>query len=97
MRQSPLCRLDNAAFLGIAGSADKAALHGDWIRACDLYGSALALWRGPVAADLDCLQSQICLIELNCRRSELVLRYADAAAMANQHIRALDPMPLTVD
>jgi DNA-binding SARP family transcriptional activator/DNA-binding XRE family transcriptional regulator len=85
----PHCRLDTADFADLARSGGKAVAGGEPSKACTLYERAMDIWRAAAVADLDCLQEHPSVIDLNRQRSELVARYADAAALSGDHARAL--------
>jgi len=89
LRGGPRLRLDADEFTGLARSGDEAAAGGELERACELYERALEVWRGAAVADLDCLQEHPLVVALNRMRSELAMRYVDAAAAAGDHARAM--------
>jgi DNA-binding SARP family transcriptional activator/DNA-binding XRE family transcriptional regulator len=72
-------RIDVTEFLGIAARATHVAERGDYGLACRLYESSLAVWRGPVLADVEVPRQHPALADLAHRRDEVVLRYARAA------------------
>jgi len=80
--------VDLAAFQQWARRADEAARR-DPARACEFYERALALWRDDALADVDLLWQHPAVTALGCRRAELVLRFADAAAAVGAQVSAL--------
>lgn len=89
LQSGPHFRLDSADFGGLASNGDIAVADGAPDRGCGFYERALQLWRGGAVADLDCLQVHPLVAALNRQRSEVAVRYADAAALAGGHARAL--------
>jgi DNA-binding SARP family transcriptional activator len=90
LQSGPLCLLDSTEFAGLVRAGDKATAAGLPLnRACDFYERALEIWCGGAVADLDCLQEHPAVVNLNRQRSDLVVRYADTAAMAGDHGRPL--------
>jgi DNA-binding SARP family transcriptional activator len=83
------CRLDSADFTHLALGGDKLHSGGQADGACRSYERALALWRDRAVADVDCLQQHPVVVALNRQRSEVVRRYAEAAALAGDASRAL--------
>lgn len=83
------CGLDSADFADLALGGDKFFSGGQAERACHSYERALALWRDCAVADIDCLQQHPVVVALNRQRSEVVRRYAQAAALAGDASRAL--------
>ncbi|HTU72633.1 MAG TPA: BTAD domain-containing putative transcriptional regulator [Trebonia sp.] len=86
------CRLDSADFAGFTQGGDRLLAAGVADRACSLYERALGLWRDGAVADLDCLRQHPVAVTLNRRRSEVVRRYARAAAQAGEPSRALEEL-----
>jgi DNA-binding SARP family transcriptional activator/DNA-binding XRE family transcriptional regulator len=86
------CRLDSADFADLTLGGDKFLSDGQAERACLSYERALALWRDSAVADIDCLQQHPVAVALNRQRSEVVRRYAQAAALAGDVSRALDEL-----
>jgi DNA-binding SARP family transcriptional activator len=89
LQSGPRCLLDSVEFAGLRCSGDQAAAAGELDRACECYERALGLWRGDAVADLDCLQEHPLVVDLNRQRSDLVVRYANVAAMTGDPGRAL--------
>jgi DNA-binding SARP family transcriptional activator len=83
------CGLDLTVFRDLIRQARQAASRRDRARACDLYQRALGLWRGDVLADIDLLREHPAAVEVECRRCEAVLGYAEAAASAGYNDRVL--------
>lgn len=83
------CWLDRADFADLALEGDKFLSGGRVERACRCYERALALWRDSAVADVDCLQQHPVVVALNRQRSEVVGRYAQAAALAGDASWAL--------
>jgi DNA-binding SARP family transcriptional activator/transcriptional regulator with XRE-family HTH domain len=57
--------------------------------ACQLYEIALSLWRGSALEDIDLLGEHPLVTNLNVQRSEVTIRYADAAAQIGAHHQVL--------
>jgi DNA-binding SARP family transcriptional activator len=89
------CQIDVDEFSRLAQAGHAAVDGGHPGRACELFEAALALCRGHTLGDIDVVQDHAAVTAVNIRRSEAVLRYADAAAMtgadrkALPHLRAL--------
>jgi DNA-binding SARP family transcriptional activator len=77
--------LDVIEFAGLASRADDARADGEYSTACELYARALGLWRGEPLADVDILRGHPAVIGLGQRRTEVVLKYAEAASAAGWH------------
>jgi DNA-binding SARP family transcriptional activator len=71
--------LDLIEFGQRAGQADTAHAAGQLDLACRLYARALNLWRAEPLADVQVLSSQPAVFGLGHHRTDVVLRYADAA------------------
>jgi DNA-binding SARP family transcriptional activator/DNA-binding XRE family transcriptional regulator len=80
--------VDLAIFWRYARRADEAA-RCDPARGCELYEQALALWRDDALADVDLMWQHPAVTALGCRRAELVLGFAGAAAAVGAQARAL--------
>jgi DNA-binding SARP family transcriptional activator len=89
LQSGPRCLLDSDEFVGLVRAGDNAAADSVLNRACEFYERALELWRGSAVADLDCLQEHPLVVDLNRQRSDLVVRYANAAFMTGDPGRAL--------
>jgi DNA-binding SARP family transcriptional activator/DNA-binding transcriptional regulator YiaG len=89
LQTDPLCQLDSAEFFTNVQRGDTALAASRPDRACHFYRHALDLWRDKTLADLDLLQEHPSVVNLNARRSEVIIRYADAAASASTHAEAL--------
>lgn len=74
--------LDLAMFRQVILQAREAAARPDPAAACERYERALGLWHGDVLIDVDLLRGHPAAIEATRRRSEAVLEYAEAAALA---------------
>jgi DNA-binding SARP family transcriptional activator/DNA-binding XRE family transcriptional regulator len=83
------CQVDVHEFTRLAQAGREAMDQGQPAGACELLGRALSLGRGPTLNDIDLLLDHPAVIEVNVRRSDAVLRYADAAAMTGADDRAL--------
>ena len=73
--------VDLLAFSHWVERADSAAAQRDPARACEHYERALAVWRGDALADIDLLREHPAVTWLASRRADVVLRYAEAAAL----------------
>jgi DNA-binding SARP family transcriptional activator/DNA-binding XRE family transcriptional regulator len=82
-------RLDSDDFAALTARGDRLIADGDADGACCCYEQALALWRDRALADIDCLQQHPAAVALNRQRSEVVKRYARAAAAAGDASRAV--------
>jgi DNA-binding SARP family transcriptional activator/tetratricopeptide (TPR) repeat protein len=82
-------QLDLLAFEQMARQAQETAAAGDVAGACELFESALGLWRGEPLADIEILRDHPTVTSLTLRRGALILAYADAAFRAGQHTRVL--------
>jgi DNA-binding SARP family transcriptional activator/DNA-binding XRE family transcriptional regulator len=73
-------QLDLSAFQQAA--RDARAARADPVHACDLYGQALAMWRGDILSDIDLVRGHPAVVAVACQRAEAVLGYAEAAVLA---------------
>jgi DNA-binding SARP family transcriptional activator/DNA-binding XRE family transcriptional regulator len=81
--------LDLAEFAGLAGRARHAVAAGDTTAGCALYEQALGLWRGHPLEGIGPLYGHPAITELDRRRGDVVMEYADAAASAGQPDRVV--------
>ena len=100
-RLRPPVRTDAGEFALLAERADLAVRSGDLATACELYESALRLWRGEPVSDVDLLSGHPAVVGLAWQRSAVVVGYAEAAATAGwpdkavahlQALAALEPL-----
>ncbi|HEY2549686.1 MAG TPA: BTAD domain-containing putative transcriptional regulator [Streptosporangiaceae bacterium] len=77
-------QLDLLVFEAHARSAAQACAAGELGAACEAYARALGTWRAEPLADVDILHAHPVVVALRQRRSDLVLRYADAATAAGR-------------
>ncbi len=82
-------QLDLLVFEAHAGEATRAHAAGELGPACAAYALALDTWRGEPLADLEILHAYPAVVALRQRRSDLVVRYAEAAAAAGWHEQVL--------
>jgi DNA-binding SARP family transcriptional activator/DNA-binding XRE family transcriptional regulator len=87
--RSEQARIDLVAFERTVQRADEAVTGGVPDLGCQVYEQALGLWRGDVLADIDLLRLHPAVTTLACTRTEAVVHYAEAAAAAQAHTRAL--------
>lgn len=74
------------------------ASEGDLVAAADEYATALALWRGPVFADLpESLRTGPVSAAVGARRVRAALAYADIALVIGDHDRAASALRPLVD
>lgn len=81
--------LDVLAFQDHVAQARAAHGAGAFPAACDRYERALRLWRGDPLADVDLLRAHPIVAALCTQRARAVMEYAEAAAGAGRHERAL--------
>ncbi|HEY7143553.1 MAG TPA: BTAD domain-containing putative transcriptional regulator [Streptosporangiaceae bacterium] len=82
-------QLDLMVFEAHANRATRAHAAGELGLACEAYARALDTWRAEPLADLEILQAHPVVVGLRQRRSDLVVRYAEAATAAGRHERVL--------
>jgi DNA-binding SARP family transcriptional activator/tetratricopeptide (TPR) repeat protein len=75
-------QLDLLVFDAYASRAPRAHEAGEPGPACEAYARALDTWRGEPLADLEVLHAHPAVVALRQRRSDLVIRYAEAATAA---------------
>lgn len=90
-------QLDLLAFDQMARLARETAAAGDAAGACELFESALGLWRGEPLSDIEVLRDHPAVISLALRRGALILEYGDAAFRAGQHARVLPHLRALAD
>ncbi len=81
-------QLDLTVFAARASRATRAQAAGELGEACDHYSSALGIWRAEPLADLEILHAHPVVVALRQRRSDLVIRYAEAATAAGRPRRS---------
>jgi DNA-binding SARP family transcriptional activator/DNA-binding XRE family transcriptional regulator len=81
-------QVDSLAFRELTRRSQDALTEGEHALACQLYEDALSLWRGSALQDIELLAEHPMVANLNIQRSEVTIRYADAAAQigAHQHV-----------
>src|ERR1700678_1414778 len=72
-------QIDLMVFEAHASQATRAHTAGELGPACEAYARALGTWRAEPLADLEILHAHPAVVALRQRRSDLVLRYAEAA------------------
>jgi DNA-binding SARP family transcriptional activator len=85
-------QLDALEFAGLAARARQRAAAGDAAASCELFARALGLWRGEAAADVGLLRGHPAVAALARQRTAAVLEYAEVAAGAGWHERALEQL-----
>jgi DNA-binding SARP family transcriptional activator len=78
-------QLDLMVFEEHAGRATRAHAAGEVSQACEAYARALDAWRADPLADIEILHAHPVVVALRQRRSDLVIRYAEAATAAGRH------------
>jgi DNA-binding SARP family transcriptional activator/Tfp pilus assembly protein PilF len=86
------CDFDQVTFATLVSHARDRHAEADLPAACEAYDQALDLWRGEPLADVDALRHHPAVTRLNMQRAEAVVGYAEAAAAAGWHDRALVPL-----
>jgi DNA-binding SARP family transcriptional activator/tetratricopeptide (TPR) repeat protein len=81
--------VDLMVFEAFAARATRAHAAGELGPACDAYARALATWRAELLADIEILSAHPAVVALRQRRSDLVLRYAQAAPAAGRQEEVL--------
>jgi DNA-binding SARP family transcriptional activator len=84
--------LDQIEFARRAARAQEAHAAGEVEAACELYARALGPWRGEPLADVKVLSSHPAVLDLGHQRTDVVLKYADAAFQAGKHDQVLRPL-----
>jgi DNA-binding SARP family transcriptional activator len=75
-------QLDLMVFEAHASRATRAQAAGELGPACEGYASALDTWRAEPLADIEILHTHPAVVALRQRRSDLVIRYAEATTAA---------------
>jgi DNA-binding SARP family transcriptional activator/DNA-binding XRE family transcriptional regulator len=78
-------QLDLMVFEAHASRAARAHAAGELGPACEAYARALDTWRAEPLADVEILHAHPAVVALRQRRSDLVIRYAQAATAAGRH------------
>jgi DNA-binding SARP family transcriptional activator/tetratricopeptide (TPR) repeat protein len=78
-------QLDLMVFEAHANRAAQAHAAGELGPACRAYARALDTWRAEPMADIELLHAHPVVVALRQRRSDLVIRYAEAATAAGRH------------
>jgi DNA-binding SARP family transcriptional activator len=87
--QASVEELDVLAFRELTSRADGVFSAGDAAAACELYGEAVAMYRGDPLADIDLLKGTPAVAKLAAERTLAFTRYAQAACAAGWHERTL--------
>ena len=82
-------QLDLMVFEAHASRAARAHAAGELGLACGAYAQALDTWRADPLADIDVLHAHPIVVALRQRRSDLVIRYAEAATATGWHEEVL--------
>ncbi len=80
-------QLDLLVFDAQASRAARAQAAGELGQACEAYVRALEAWRAEPLADLEILHAHPVVVALRQRRSDLIIRYAEAATAAGRRKR----------
>src|SRR5580692_7409915 len=78
-------QVDLMVFEAHARRATRAHAAGELGLACESYASALGTWQAELLADIELLHSHPAAVAARQRRSDLVIRYAQAATATGQH------------
>jgi DNA-binding SARP family transcriptional activator/tetratricopeptide (TPR) repeat protein len=78
-------QLDLMVFQAHASCAARAHTAGELGPACEAYARALDTWRAEPLADIEILHAHPVVVALRQCRSDLVIRYAEAATAAGRH------------
>jgi DNA-binding SARP family transcriptional activator/DNA-binding XRE family transcriptional regulator len=81
--------VDSLAFREFTRGGHDALAEGEHALACQLYEDALSLWRGSALQDIELLAEHPMVTSLDIQRSEVTIRYADAAAQIGAHQQVL--------
>jgi DNA-binding SARP family transcriptional activator len=82
-------QLDLMVFDAHAIRATRAHAAGELGPACEAYARALDTWRAEPLADIEILHPHPVVVALRQRRSDLVIRYAEAATATGRHDEVL--------
>jgi DNA-binding SARP family transcriptional activator len=82
-------QVDLLVFEALARRATRAHAAGEFGPACEAYARALDTWRADLLADIEVLHAHPAVVALRQRRSDLVIRYAEAAAAAGRQEEVL--------
>jgi DNA-binding SARP family transcriptional activator/DNA-binding XRE family transcriptional regulator len=83
------CQLDSTVFSQLANRGHDAMERGDHVRSVELYERSLSMWQGRVLDDIEPLHDHPVVVDLNRQRSDVAIRYADAAARTRTQDRVL--------
>src|SRR5215469_956632 len=78
-------QLDLMEFEAHASRAARVHAAGELGLACEAYARALDIWRADPLADIEVLHAHPVVVSLRQRRSDLVIRYAEAATETGRH------------
>lgn len=81
--------LDLLLFRDLAARAADMRERGDDVAACELYESAVGLWRGDPLADVERLSGHPGIVRLRQQLTTVLLQYAELACALGQHYRVL--------
>ncbi|HWF82368.1 MAG TPA: BTAD domain-containing putative transcriptional regulator [Streptosporangiaceae bacterium] len=82
-------QLDLMVWQAHASRAMRAHAAGELSPACEAYARALDTWRAEPLADIEALHAHPVVVALRQRRSDLVIRYAEAATAGGWHEEVL--------
>jgi DNA-binding SARP family transcriptional activator len=82
-------QVDLMVFEAHASRATRAHAAGELGPACEAYARALDTWRAEPLADIEIPHAHPAVVSLRQRRSDLVIRYAEAATAAGRHEEVL--------
>jgi DNA-binding SARP family transcriptional activator len=82
-------QVDSLTFGEFTRRGHDALAEGKHALACQQYEDALSLWRGSALEDIELLGQHPMVTNLNVQRSEVTIRYADAAAQIGAHQQVL--------
>jgi DNA-binding SARP family transcriptional activator/tetratricopeptide (TPR) repeat protein len=82
-------QVDLLTFEALASRAARAHGAGEPGPACEYYACALDVWRAELLADIEVLHAHPAVVALRQRRSDLIIRYAEAATAAGRQEEVL--------
>ncbi|MGH3170030.1 MAG: BTAD domain-containing putative transcriptional regulator, partial [Trebonia sp.] len=84
-----LDELDLLVFRDLVACAAAAYANGEYPVACDLYGQAVAMWRGDPLGDVDLLRGHPAITWLGRELVDTLIKYAELACELGLHERVL--------
>jgi DNA-binding SARP family transcriptional activator len=81
--------LDLLVFRDLVACAAAASANGDYQAACDLYGRAVAMWRGDPLGDVDLLRGHPAITGLGRELADALIKYAELACELGLHDQVL--------